>query len=40
MFAPDWVVTNALKVWTRTQWQGNPAREVAVAEAPKVRMRI
>ena len=24
----------------RARWQGNPAREVAVAEAPKVRMRI
>ena len=40
VLAPDSFIMKGTEVPTRARWQGNPAREVAVGEAPKVRMRI
>ena len=40
VLAPDSFLMKGTEVPTRARWQGNPAREVSVAEAPKVRMRI
>ena len=40
MLAPDSFVMKGTEVPTLARWQGNPAREVAVAAEPRVFMRI
>jgi non-ribosomal peptide synthetase-like protein len=40
VLAPDSFVMKGTEVPTRARWQGNPAREVAVAAQSRVRMRI
>ena len=40
VLAPDSFVMKGTEVPARARWQGNPAREVSVAEPVQVRMRI